>query len=131
MTMADELQKLQTLRDQGALTEDEFILAKKRVINGEPAAEPIRPRADPAGNALQQLRRSMSDRWIGGVAGGLAQMTAIPSWAWRILFILTLLLHGLGALVYLLLWIFVPLEQRPVAMRIQPQESDHVVPPGA
>jgi phage shock protein PspC (stress-responsive transcriptional regulator) len=131
MTMADELQKLQTLREQGALTEEEFLLAKKRVIDGEPAAEPVRARADQSGNALQQLRRSMTDRWIGGVAGGLAQMTAIPSWAWRILFILTMLLHGLGALVYLLLWIFVPLEQRPAPMRIQPQETDHVVPPGA
>ena len=35
-------------------------------------------------------------------------MTSIPSWSWRILFILTALLHGLGVVVYVLLWIFVP-----------------------
>lgn len=129
MTMADELQKLQALREQGALTEEEFILAKKRVIDGEPAPEPSRARPDPAPHALNHLRRSVSDRWIGGVAGGLAEMTAIPTWAWRILFILTTLLHGLGILMYLLLWVFVPLA--PVPMRITPQPTDHVVPPGA
>jgi phage shock protein PspC (stress-responsive transcriptional regulator) len=127
--MADELQKLQALREHGALTEDEFLLAKKRVIDGEPAPEPPRARAEPPPHTLHQLRRSISDRWIGGVAGGLAGMTAIPSWAWRILFILTTLLHGLGILMYLLLWIFVPLA--PVPMRIPPQATDHAVPPGA
>lgn len=108
MDLADQLQKLQSLREQGVLTEDEFTNAKKRVIDGLP---PNTAPEKPAGTGpLHQLRRSISDRWIGGVCGGLAQMTNIPAWSWRILFVLTLLLNGLGAAMYILLWIFVPLD---------------------
>ena len=115
MDLADQLQKLQTLREQGALTEDEFTNAKKRVIDGlPPNAAPNGAPEKPAGTGpLHQLRRSISDRWIGGVCGGLAQMTNIPAWSWRILFVLTLLLNGLGAAMYILLWIFVPLDLPP------------------
>ncbi len=104
MNLADQLQKLQTLREQGALTEDEFVLAKKRLLDGSESAGP-QP-ATPS--ALKNFTRSMRDKWIGGVCGGLAEATQVPSWAWRILFVLTLLLNGLGAVVYLLMWIFVP-----------------------
>lgn len=34
MGMADELQKLQQLRDEGALDDDEFAAAKSRILNG-------------------------------------------------------------------------------------------------
>ncbi len=113
MTMADELQKLQALHAQGALSDDEFLQAKQRVLNetaryADAAQEPT---AKPSPNFLQTLTRSATDRWIGGVSGGLAAATNIPSWAWRILFVLTALLHGLGLLMYVLLWIFVPLQQ--------------------
>ena len=109
MNLADELQKLQSLREQGALTEDEFAQAKRRVLEGElsPAKEQAGPK--PA-SALHQLNRSLTDRWIGGVCGGLAEFTDMPAWSWRILFVLTILLHGLGILIYVLLWIFVPLQ---------------------
>ena len=110
MNLADDLQKLHTLRDQGALTDEEFTLAKKRLL--EDAAEDPRPKTErPAepGSTLRQLRRSTTDRWIGGVSGGLADVTGIPSWSWRILFVLTALLHGVGLVMYVLLWIFVPL----------------------
>ena len=107
MDVADQLQKLQSLREQGALTDEEFVLAKQRVLD-----DPLRPsgerRAARPPSALHQLKRSLTDRWIGGVCGGLAEMTNLPSWSWRILFLLTILLHGIGALVYILLWIFIP-----------------------
>ena len=113
MDFAEQLQKLQTLREQGVLTEEEFTLAKKRILGtiGEDA-----PRKAATPNAMQQLKRSYFDKWIGGVCGGLAEMSGVPSWAWRIFFLLTVLLNGLGLLVYLLLWIFVPLQtNRPAA----------------
>ena len=112
MDMADQLQKLKSLREQGALTEEEFTLAKRRVIDGTPgpAAEQNTERPP---SVLHQFKRSLTDRWIGGVCGGLAAMTNLPSWSWRILFLLTVLLHGLGVLAYLLLWIFVPLQTQP------------------
>ena len=119
MNLPDDLQKLHNLREQGALTDDEFTLAKKRLLEG--AAEDARPKTEkprkPA-TALNQFRRSVADRWIGGVCGGLAESTGIPSWSWRILFVLTALLHGIGVIMYVLLWIFVPLQTntpQPVA----------------
>ena len=108
MDLADQLQKLQTLREQGVLTEDEFILAKKRVLD-EPASQT--PQQQAQSNAfLNQFRLSTTDKWIGGICGGLATLTSVPAWTWRILFLLTALLHGIGLLVYILLWIFVPVQ---------------------
>ena len=122
MDLADQLQKLQTLREQGALTEDEFVLAKKRVLDGT-ASQASNGGAPSnasfsSSSALNQFRRSTSDKWIGGVCGGLAALSNIPAWSWRILFLLTVLLHGIGAIVYILLWIFVPIQlnvPQPVA----------------
>ena len=105
MNLADQLQKLHTLREQGALTEDEFTLAKKRLLDGSDSTAQDQTHAP---SALNQFRRSMRDKWIGGVCGGLGEATHMPSWAWRILFLLTVLLNGLGLLVYLLMLIFVP-----------------------
>jgi phage shock protein PspC (stress-responsive transcriptional regulator) len=36
--------------------------------------------------------------------------TPVPSWAWRLLFVLLFLIYGTGFLLYVLLWIFVPQE---------------------
>ena len=110
MNLADDLQKLHALREQGGLTEEEFTQAKKRLLEG--LADPTPKAATPKqpGSALRQLRRSLTDRWIGGVSGGLAEVTGIPSWSWRVLFVLTACLHGLGIVMYILLWIFVPVE---------------------
>ena len=122
MDLADQLQKLQTLREQGALTEDEFVLAKKRVLDGtaSQASQGGAPSnaSSSSSSALNQFRRSTSDKWIGGVCGGLAALSNIPAWSWRILFLLTVLLHGIGAIIYILLWIFVPIQlnvPQPVA----------------
>jgi phage shock protein C len=121
MNISDELQKLQTLREQGALNEEEFTAAKKRVL--EDSGVCAKSSATRSPSALHQLTRSKSDRWIGGVCGGLAAMTNIPTWSWRLLFVLALLLHGLGLVMYLLLWIFVPLE-RPQLMVIEDKRGE-------
>jgi phage shock protein C len=128
MNVADQLQKLQTLREQGALTEEEFTQAKRRVLDdtATPAGEQTAPKS---ASFLHQLKRSTHDRWIGGVCGGLAEMSNLPSWTWRILFVLTILLHGLGVLVYILLWIFIPVQ--PQAPRRVVVEPRHEEPPPA
>jgi phage shock protein C len=109
MPLPDELEKLNALHERGALTDEEFALAKKRLLEGAPReaqrASGIPPEST---SALNRLHRSNDDRWIGGVCGGLGELTGIPSWSWRILFVLTAFLHGLGLLMYALLWIFVP-----------------------
>ena len=120
MDLTEQLQKLQTLREQGALTEEEFTLAKRRLLEtglSSPAGEPA-PQA--VTSKLHQWRRSLRDKWLGGVCGGLAEMTDMPSWIWRIIFVLAVLVHGLGAVVYILLWIFVPIELR-AAQTVAPE----------
>jgi phage shock protein C len=64
-----------------------------------------------AKNWLQNFTRSQKDRWIGGVCGGLGEHTPVPSWTWRLIFTLFLLICGTGLLLYILLWIFVPQKQ--------------------
>ncbi|HEY6453391.1 MAG TPA: PspC domain-containing protein [Steroidobacteraceae bacterium] len=103
MSIAEELERLQSLRDRGAISEEEFARAKARALGAAPGA-------DPARSFLHQLTRSRTDRFIGGVCGGLGQHTDLPSWAWRLIFCLTLLYFGTGLLIYLLLWLFLPRE---------------------
>jgi phage shock protein C len=103
MTLTDELAKLQELRQRNALTDDEFARAKARLLN-EPPTTP------PAVAAINALRRSRSDRWIGGVCGGLARTLGLEAWIVRLLFTLLFLCGGVGLLFYVLLWIFVPSE---------------------
>jgi len=57
---------------------------------------------------LANFAKSDADRWIGGVCGGLGEHTPVPSWVWRLLFVLLFVCFGTGFLVYVLLWIFVP-----------------------
>lgn len=58
----------------------------------------------------KRLWRSRKDRKIAGVCGGLgAYFKVDPVWV-RITFIIFLLLGGSALLVYLLLWVLVPLE---------------------
>jgi len=105
MTLSDELTKLQDLHQRGGLTDEEFTRAKARLLDASPAAAP-----PPAVAAINALRRSTSDRWIGGVCGGIARATGVDAWVWRLLFALLLFFAGAGVVLYLLLWIFVPSE---------------------
>lgn len=99
MSIAEELSKLEALRAAGTLSDDEFQRAKARVLDGGGA--PVAPQ-------LNKLRRSRSDRWIGGVCGGIALLTGVDTWIWRLLLTALALFGGTGVLLYILLWIFVP-----------------------
>jgi phage shock protein PspC (stress-responsive transcriptional regulator) len=59
-------------------------------------------------NWLQRFTKSQTDKWIGGVCGGLGEYTPIPPWCWRFLFAFLFFFCGFGLLLYILLWIFVP-----------------------
>lgn len=103
MSLSDDLAKLDELRRNGALSEGEFQLAKDRLLGASPpAASGV--------SAINQLRRSQTDRWIAGVCGGLSRATGLESWVWRLIFALLVLMGGMGLVAYLLFWIFVPAE---------------------
>ena len=111
MPLTDELERLNALHERGALTDEEFAQAKKRLLEAAPDATKSASRTWPeSASTLGSLRRSRTDRWFGGVCGGLGELTGIPAWSWRILFVLTAFLQGLGAVMYILLWIFVPVQ---------------------
>jgi phage shock protein PspC (stress-responsive transcriptional regulator) len=106
MSLADDLERLAALHQSGALSDAEFARAKARAIGDDSPYDG----ADAVGRWLRALRRSRSDRWLGGVCGGLAPMSGVPAWLWRLIFVALALCGGTGFVAYVLLWILVPTE---------------------
>ena len=104
MSIAQELDRLSQLHRDGQLSNDEFSRAKARVLNGSGAATSLAA-------SINTLTRSRDERWLGGVCGGLAKVSGLAPWLWRLLFALMVPMAGSGVLVYVLLWIFLPVEQ--------------------
>ncbi len=57
-----------------------------------------------------RLYRSRTNKMIGGVAGGLAEYFNVDVILMRLLFIVIFLAGGSGVLIYIILWIIMPLE---------------------
>ena len=112
MSMSDELQRLAELHERGVLSSEEFARAKQRVIDGQTSGVPTA--GDDGRSAINGLRRSRDDRWIGGVCGGIARSTGVESWIVRLCFAILFLMWGTGLLLYALLWIFVPEDPSPI-----------------
>jgi phage shock protein PspC (stress-responsive transcriptional regulator) len=111
MGLTDDLERLAALHRSGALNDAEFASAKARALGGTP-----HPGSDSMVQALNALRRSRTDRWLGGVCGGLAPMTGLPTWVWRLIFAALALCGGTGLMLYVLLWILVPKEDIGLAL---------------
>jgi phage shock protein PspC (stress-responsive transcriptional regulator) len=107
MSDSDELSKLADLHQRGALSDEEFARAKARILQGNAT----RTATEPLIASVNSFRRSRDDRWLGGVCGGLAQLTGVASWVLRLIFILLLLCGGTGGFLYVLLWALVPLDE--------------------
>jgi phage shock protein PspC (stress-responsive transcriptional regulator) len=106
MSLADELLKLEQLRERGSLTAEEFERAKARLL-GTGADPMVSPKL---AQSLNSLRRSSTDKWIAGVCGGIANATGVDAWIWRMLLAVLFFAGGTGLVLYILLWIFVPAE---------------------
>jgi phage shock protein PspC (stress-responsive transcriptional regulator) len=61
----------------------------------------------------RRLTRSTSDRMIAGVAGGLGRYFDVDPVMFRIGFVISLFLGGLGVIAYGLIWLFVPTDGEP------------------
>ncbi|WP_153409912.1 PspC domain-containing protein [Nocardia macrotermitis] len=56
----------------------------------------------------RRLTRSHTNRWIGGVCGGLAEYFGWNATLIRLLFVLSCLLPGPQFVLYLVLWLVIP-----------------------
>ena len=113
MNVSDEIKRLHELHQAGALTDAEFERAKAKVLDSVVSLEKQSGLGVGNGDFASEigaLRRSRSDRWLGGVCGGLGKASGMEAWIWRLVFALFTLTFGFGLLIYLLMWIFVPEE---------------------
>ena len=72
----------------------------------------------------RKLTRSESDRMVAGVCSGLGKYLSIDPTIVRLIFVLMFLLGGHGLLVYIILWIVMPVETRvpyPVEVVVKPK----------
>jgi phage shock protein C len=109
MNVSDEIKRLHELHQAGALTDDEFAQAKARLLGS--LDKPCGLGGSDLASEIGALRRSRTDRWLGGVCGGLGKASGMESWIWRLVFALFTVTFGFGLLIYVLLWIFVPEEE--------------------
>ena len=75
----------------------------------------------------QKLTRSPTNRFLGGVCGGIAEYFGIPSWVVRVVLILLLILPipftGIALiLVYIALWLLLPMGE--VKKQLDPNTID-------
>ncbi len=70
----------------------------------------------------KRLTRSESNKMIGGVCAGLANYFGIDPTIVRLIFVALVVLYGQGLLLYLILWIVMPVEEsaNPPAPRYTP-----------
>ena len=58
----------------------------------------------------KRLHRSRTEKMVAGVCGGLAQYFNIDPTIVRLLWVVNTIMGGAGILLYVVLWIIVPLE---------------------
>jgi len=61
---------------------------------------------------MRRLYRSSTDRRIGGVCGGLGEFFGKDPTFIRLLFVLVSLFWGFGIILYLIMWLVVPLKPK-------------------
>lgn len=118
MSFSTDLEQLADLHQRGLLSDEEFARAKARLLGDTPQGARSADKPGPSysgsssggglGGAVNRLKRSRDDRWLGGVCGGLAEISGLASWIWRLMFLGLMFCNGVGFVVYLLLWLLVP-----------------------
>lgn len=80
MSIADEIAKLNALRQSGALSQSEFDKAKLALLDPVHSCSESQVTA----RSTLTLRKSRDDMMVSGVCGGLGAYTGIPSLVWRL-----------------------------------------------
>ena len=79
----------------------------------------------------KKFRRSTSGKMIGGVCSGMAEYLGMKVWLTRLVWTLFSLFFCIGFIAYLLFWMLVPAEGRPVSVQSRPvPESEPGPKPG-
>lgn len=120
MSLSHEFERLADLHQTGQLTDDEFSRAKAKLLDGQASMRGRESRPTQGaglGHAINGLQRSRDERWLGGVCGGLSQISGLAAWIWRLIFIASVPCHGIGLIAYLILWVLVP-EERDEPLRL-------------
>ena len=116
--MNEEILRIQKMVAAGKITPEEaadLIESLGHAGDGEkPPPPPPPPPLPPAGDwdRLRTVQRSATDCVIGGVCGGLGAVTPIPSWMWRVILLFTFFTFGAGLLLYVVLWLCMPVEKK-------------------
>lgn len=90
------LARMNVLRQQGHLSEQDLA-----AITSAAVASP----------RFSGLRRRRQGRRLAGICAGIAAWLGVETWLVRMLTMLAVLWLGSGVLLYLLAWIFVPLDE--------------------
>ncbi len=82
-------------------------IAKKigKEIEGKKTGKAKDPEGKPK---TKRLYRSGKERILGGVCGGIAEYLDLDPLIVRLLWALFVLFYGIGALLYIIAWIFIP-----------------------
>ncbi len=70
----------------------------------------------------KRVSRSTTDRWIGGVCGGVAAHFGWDAAAVRIVWAIALLVGGVGALAYILAWVIIPEGETGTGEQAKPEK---------
>lgn len=65
--------------------------------------------ADPVKNGKPRLVRIIKKKIISGVCSGISYRYGLPTFIVRLVFILLSILTGIGAIIYIILWIAMPI----------------------
>lgn len=75
--------------------------------------------------SYKQLYRSVHNRRIAGVAGGIAEYFGVDPTPIRLLWLLAIILGGTGILVYLIAWLVIPEAPAAETAESQPANTDN------
>jgi phage shock protein C len=72
----------------------------------------------------QRLYRSRSERWLAGVCGGIGEYFNTDPTIIRVIFVLAAFIVGGGLLIYLVLWLIIPLEPEVFDVPVDVPEAE-------
>ena len=83
-----------------------------------------RERGEIARTGPNGLHRDMEFKKVAGVCSGLAKWSRVPSIVWRLGFVLTTLMWGIGIPVYVVMWLVMDKPPKALKPEFKPDDLD-------